>query len=84
MMGREWLGDDAAGEQQHGVGAQAHAGDVEFQQQVAGAVEQQGFEEVDGGGPGVALLGVGGKVGKEAEYQARGRREVGASMGEPG
>jgi hypothetical protein len=64
---------------------------------VAGAVEQQGFEEVDGGGPGVALLGVGGKVAVLEEVAedfgggvgeeggegsgVPGAREAGASMG---
>ena len=41
--------DDATGEKQHGVGAQAHAGDVEFEKKVAGAGGEEWLQEVDFG-----------------------------------
>ena len=72
--------DDAAGQQQHGVGAQAHAGDVEFEEKVAGAGGEEWLQEVDFGRPGVALLGVGGSVAVLEEVA----EDLGGGMGEEG
>ena len=78
----------AATHQQHGIHAQAHARDVEFQQQVAGAAGEVLLQQRDGFEPGIALQGLDGEravAGEVADDFFGGLgEEVGEGRGVPG